>query len=181
MFSIRSPLLGLSIGSMTMPVTTPSCVPRDLCYCPAELLLSICQLLCKLRHSSAEVSTTSRAGCKATECKREGIKIQKGQLRFGVFITGPEFQSWAWKHWSVFFKYLMLISLISSACRGCVTPRQISNVKKDVEGEPSQLDGYDELPLDLQEKVANALQQGHVDDEDWGWVILPIDSLYTSH
>lgn len=62
-----------------------------------------------------------------------------------------------------------------------MTPKQITNVKKDVEGEPSQLDGYDELPLDLQEKVANALQQGHVDDEDWGWVILSTDSLYRSH
>lgn len=59
----------------------------------------ICQLCCELRHDSTEVSTTSRAGCKNTECKRDGIKIQKGQLRYGAFITGPDWQSWAWKHW----------------------------------------------------------------------------------
>lgn len=52
-----------------------------------------------------------------------------------------------------------------------MTPKQILNLKTDTEGEPSQLDGYDELPEDLQEKVANAVEQGHVDDEDWGWVL----------
>ena len=62
-----------------------------------------------------------------------------------------------------------------------MTPRQISNLKKDIEGEPSQLDGYDELPEDLQEKVANALEQGHVDDDDWGWVPSPTKGLYQPH
>lgn len=52
-----------------------------------------------------------------------------------------------------------------------MTPKQISNLRKDIE-DPSQLDGYDELPEDFQEKVANALEQGHVDDEDWGWVLI---------
>lgn len=61
-----------------------------------------------------------------------------------------------------------------------MTPKQILNLKKDTEGEPSQLDGYDELPEDLQEKVANAVEQGHVDDEDWGWV-LPSTNLYIFH
>lgn len=100
-----------------------------------------------------EVSPTSRAGCKNTECKKKGIKIEKAQLRYGAFITGPDWQSWSWKHW------------------GCVTPKQIGNLNKDIEGDPSQLDGYDELPEDFQIKVANALEQGHVDDEDWGWDI----------
>ena len=53
-----------------------------------------------------------------------------------------------------------------------MTPKQISNLKKDIEGDPSQLDGYDELPEDFQEKVAHALEQGHIDDEDWGWVLI---------
>lgn len=29
------------------------------------------------------------------------------------------------------------------------------------------VDGYDELPPEVQEKVKRALEQGHVDDEDW--------------
>lgn len=29
------------------------------------------------------------------------------------------------------------------------------------------VDGYDELPADFQDKVKRALEQGHVDDEDW--------------
>lgn len=100
-----------------------------------------------------EVSPNNRAGCKNTECKKNGIKIQKGQIRYGTFVTGPEWQSWAWKHW------------------GCVTPKQISNLKRDIEGDASQLDGYDELPEEFQEKVVNAIEQGHIDDEDWGWDI----------
>lgn len=34
------------------------------------------------------------------------------------------------------------------------------------------LDGYEELPEDLQKKVRQALEQGHVDDEDWNGVHL---------
>lgn len=41
-----------------------------------------------------------------------------------------------------------------------------------IEGNFDYLDGYDELPADLQEKVRNALSQGHVDDEDWKGVRL---------
>lgn len=29
------------------------------------------------------------------------------------------------------------------------------------------VDGYDELPAPLQEKVERAFEQGHVDDDDW--------------
>ncbi|KAL8995297.1 MAG: hypothetical protein Q9169_004941 [Polycauliona sp. 2 TL-2023] len=36
-----------------------------------------------------------------------------------------------------------------------------------LEGELEMLDGYDELPTDCQEKVKRALENGHVDDEDW--------------
>ena len=68
------------------------------------------------------------------------------------------------------FNPFLLLNLISSASRGCVTPKQISNIKQAVEGDPSQLDGYDELPEDFQEKVVIALEQGHIADEDWGWV-----------
>ena len=52
-----------------------------------------------------------------------------------------------------------------------MTPKQISNLKDSIEGDPSQIDGYDELPEDVQEKLVRAVEQGHIDDEDWGWVV----------
>lgn len=51
--------------------------------------------------------------------------------------------------------------------RGCVTPRQILNLKEAIEDNLDLFDGYDELPEDIQEKMRRALEQGHVDDEDW--------------
>ena len=60
-----------------------------------------------------------------------------------------------------------------------MTPKQISNLKASIEDDPSQLDGYDELPVEYQEKVVNALEQGHIDDEDWGWVVLSTNVIYT--
>ena len=32
------------------------------------------------------------------------------------------------------------------------------------------VDGYEELPADVQEKVKRAFEQVHVDDEDWNGV-----------
>nr|XP_001400030.2 hypothetical protein ANI_1_2852024 [Aspergillus niger CBS 513.88] len=100
-----------------------------------------------------EQASTGRAGCKNKECKDQGIKILKGELRHGSWVDTERFQSYFWRHW------------------GCVTPKIIANMIETVgeEGERdwSALDGYDELPEDLQEKVRRALLQGHVDDEDW--------------
>lgn len=36
-----------------------------------------------------------------------------------------------------------------------------------IEDDLDLLDGYDELPPEAQEKVRRALENGHVDDEDW--------------
>lgn len=59
----------------------------------------------------------------------------------------------------------------NASYRGCVTPKIIANMVETVgeEGERdwSALDGYDELPEELQVKVRRAIEQGHVDDEDW--------------
>ena len=74
-----------------------------------------------------------------------------------------------------------VLSLIPSVCRGCVTPKQISNLKDTIEGDPSQIDGYEELPEDVQEKLVRAVEQGHIDDEDWGWVLLPTVNLCASY
>src|SRR2546429_3014296 len=51
--------------------------------------------------------------------------------------------------------------------RGCVTPAQIQNVKISIENDVNNLDGYDDLSPEMQEKVKNAIELGHVADEDW--------------
>lgn len=56
--------------------------------------------------------------------------------------------------------------------RGCVTPVQIEHLKEESGGDTDMIDGYDELPADLQEKVKFALANGHVPDEDWKGVCL---------
>ena len=43
----------------------------------------------------------------------------------------------------------------------------LSNMKLKTEDNLDYLDGYEELPSELQEKVARAFEQGHVDDGDW--------------
>ena len=48
-----------------------------------------------------------------------------------------------------------------------MTPRVIANLSESIEENLEYLDGYDELPEDLQGKVAEALAEGHVDDADW--------------
>ena len=52
-------------------------------------------------------------------------------------------------------------------CRGCTTPQQLGNLKTTIEGNLDYLDGYEELPPDLQAVVARAVENGHVDDADW--------------
>ncbi|MCJ1432455.1 hypothetical protein MMC27_001811 [Xylographa pallens] len=100
-----------------------------------------------------EYAPSGRAGCKATECKKQGIKIDKGELRHGTFLEIQEHQSWAWKHW------------------GCVTPVQIANLNKEIEGNLEYLDGYEDLNDDDKAKVRQALADGHVSDEDWRYDI----------
>jgi len=50
----------------------------------------------------------------------------------------------------------------------------INTWKTETGGDMDNVDGYDELPNDMKEKVARALEQGHVDDEDWKWVMRAI-------
>ena len=83
--------------------------------------------------SQLEVSPNRRAGCKVTACKDEDIKIQKGEIRMGVWVTYEERGSWAWRHW------------------GCVSGQQIENMQrkigKDKNGEYNwdALDGWEDL------------------------------------
>lgn len=56
-----------------------------------------------------------------------------------------------------------------------MTPQQIANIIDqiggldglDVNNDLDILDGYDELPQWAQDKIKDALVNGHVDDEDW--------------
>lgn len=46
-----------------------------------------------------EMSKGARAGCKNKECLENGVKIQKGELRFGTQVEFQEHQTWHWRHW----------------------------------------------------------------------------------
>ncbi|KAL8724642.1 MAG: hypothetical protein Q9166_007832 [cf. Caloplaca sp. 2 TL-2023] len=97
-----------------------------------------------------ELAASNRAICKNTECKNGKVKIGKNELRFGVWVDyGEDRQGWAWRHW------------------GCVTPAQLASLQDKLEGDVDMLDGYEEIPDDCQEKVKRAVENGHVDDEDW--------------
>ncbi|KAJ5155887.1 hypothetical protein N7492_008690 [Penicillium capsulatum] len=104
-----------------------------------------------------EAASSGRAGCSNKECKDNKVKIGKGELRVGSWIENDRFQSWSWRHW------------------GCTTPKVLENIKaamEEMQGNSdvkdfSNLDGYDELPEEYQAKIRKALEQGHVDHEDW--------------
>jgi hypothetical protein len=54
--------------------------------------------------------------------------------------------------------------------RGCLTPRVIGNIR-DALGEEGELnfdllDGFDELPADIQEKIKKAMEDGEVAEAD---------------
>ncbi|KAK3110404.1 hypothetical protein LTR53_015337 [Teratosphaeriaceae sp. CCFEE 6253] len=102
-----------------------------------------------LADHASEIAKTGRAGCQAPHCKKQDIKIEKGEIRQGVLVTIQEHQSMKWRHW------------------GCVTPEVIHNWKEASGDDMDMVDGYDELPTDVQAKVERAFEQGHVDDEDW--------------
>lgn len=48
-----------------------------------------------------ELSPNKRAGCKNTECKKAGIKFEKGECRFATQVTIDGHTSWMYKHWYV--------------------------------------------------------------------------------
>jgi hypothetical protein len=48
-----------------------------------------------------------------------------------------------------------------------VTPQVIANIKDFIDGDVDMLDGYEELSQENKDKVALALKEGHVADEDW--------------
>ncbi|KAH8754115.1 hypothetical protein F5883DRAFT_187045 [Diaporthe sp. PMI_573] len=102
-----------------------------------------------------EVSSNNRAGCQDTLHKKEGVKIMKGELRFGSWLEFGEHGSWRWKHW------------------GCVSGKQIENLREDIrEGDSfdfDMIDGYDEIGAhpELQAKIRTAMIEGKIADEDF--------------
>ncbi|PTB61530.1 zf-PARP-domain-containing protein, partial [Trichoderma citrinoviride] len=107
-----------------------------------------------------EVSPNKRAGCTDAVCKKEGLKIQKGDLRFGSWTIINEHGSWRWKHW------------------GCVSGSQLVNLQEACGNDPDNydfdaIDGFDELQdEELKEKVKRCVRQGHIDPEDFNGVSL---------
>jgi hypothetical protein len=68
---------------------------------------------------------------------------------------------------------LVLETIAYISNRGCVTPPVLHNWWESTGQDLELVDGFDTLPEDAQEKVKRALEQGHVDDEDWNgvWII----------
>lgn len=82
----------------------------------------------------------------------------------GPGVTGPSSPSLT----SFLFPEIRL----TPCTRGCVTPKQFINIRTKLTPDAGTLDvtgleGYDELPADLQAKVKEAIEQGHVADADW--------------
>ncbi|KLO15210.1 zf-PARP-domain-containing protein [Schizopora paradoxa] len=93
-----------------------------------------------------EYASSARAKCKGPKpCS--GTAIAKGQLRLGTIVDFRGNTSFAWRHW------------------GCTTSKQIANMKKSFEN-AADLDGYDELRQEDQEKIDKAWEDGEVADED---------------
>ncbi|OKL60667.1 hypothetical protein UA08_04021 [Talaromyces atroroseus] len=99
-----------------------------------------------------EESPNKRAGCSVKACKDNKVKIQKGEIRLGVWIETDRFQSWSWRHW------------------GCLTPKVIANIRNALdEGGVLNfdlLDGFEELPAQMQDKVRKAIEDGEVAEAD---------------
>jgi len=109
-----------------------------------------------------ERAVTGRATCKDAVCKKNGVKIDKGDLRLGTWVTIQENASWAWKHW------------------GCVTGKQIENLRTALEDPKTPgtymwdaMDGLEDegeknpLSEEQKEKVKRAITQGFIDPQDF--------------
>ncbi|KZP25671.1 zf-PARP-domain-containing protein [Athelia psychrophila] len=93
-----------------------------------------------------EYASTGRAKCKGPKpCA--GTPIAKGAVRLGSLVDMAGHTSFAWRHW------------------GCTTKMIIANMKKSFT-EASELDGYEDLRPEDQEKIDKAWVDGHVADED---------------
>ncbi|EEB05541.2 zf-PARP type zinc finger protein [Schizosaccharomyces japonicus yFS275] len=94
-----------------------------------------------------ELAKTGRASCKSNICGKS--RIERGSLRFGTFVDTGRFQNWMWRHW------------------GCVTDKVLSNVKTKIGDDIAKnLDGFDDVGAENQERILRAFENGHVEDAD---------------
>ncbi|KAI0634798.1 poly polymerase and DNA-ligase Zn-finger region-domain-containing protein [Trametes polyzona] len=93
-----------------------------------------------------EYASSGRSKCNGPKpCK--GTAIGKGELRFGSVVDFRGNTSFSWRHW------------------GCVTSKIISNMKNAFD-EADELDGFEDLKEEDQERVKKAWEEGHVAPED---------------
>jgi hypothetical protein len=70
------------------------------------------------------------------------------------------------------FDHLPPSTITNILNRGCITPPVLHNWWEAAGQDFELIDGLDTLPEDAQEKVKRALEQGHVDDDDFNGVRL---------
>jgi hypothetical protein len=46
-----------------------------------------------------EVSPNRRSKCRDRTCLLDSVKIEKGELRFAVWLILPDLELWSYKHW----------------------------------------------------------------------------------
>jgi len=93
-----------------------------------------------------EYASSARAKCKgAKPCA--GTPIPKGTMRVGSVVDFRGNTTFVWRHW------------------GCTTPKIITNMKAKF-SDPDDLDGFDDLKEEDQERVRRAWEEGRVADED---------------
>ena len=79
--------------------------------------------------------------------------------------------------------YLMMLSIFSCELYayhniGCVTPKQLTNIKDAIDGDFDLLDGFDELPEEDQARVRQALDSGHIAEEDVLHLVSDLNNRY---
>ncbi|KAH9849562.1 hypothetical protein C2E23DRAFT_352102 [Lenzites betulinus] len=93
-----------------------------------------------------EYASSGRSKCNGPKpCK--GTPIGKGELRFGSLVDFRGNTNFSWRHW------------------GCVTTKIISNMKNSFD-EADELDGFDDLNDEDQDRIKKAWEEGHVAAED---------------
>ncbi|KAI0027552.1 hypothetical protein K488DRAFT_61207, partial [Vararia minispora EC-137] len=93
-----------------------------------------------------EYSPNNRASCKGPKpCN--GTKLVKGALRHASVVDFQGHTSMAYRHW------------------GCVTPKILQNMKASL-GEVENLDGFENMKPEDQERIRKAWEEGHVAEDD---------------
>ncbi|TFK80952.1 zf-PARP-domain-containing protein [Polyporus arcularius HHB13444] len=93
-----------------------------------------------------EYARSGRSKCSGpTPCK--GTTIERGELRFGSLVNIKGITCFQWRHWR------------------CVTARILTNAKKSL-NDADELDGFEDLDDEDQERIKKAWDMGHVPPED---------------